>query len=189
VKPRKAVPYAQVPALVRQILGLDSISASALLFTILTGARTSETRGARWDEIDFERRVWTVPGERMKAKKEHRVALSDAALDLLRGLPRKGPLVFPGKTLSRLLSIAAMRECLKGLRPDGSTVHGFRSSFATWAAEQTSHPSEVVEASLSHATGDAVELAYKRTDYLAKRMALMNDWGAFCLGGSIRAVQ
>lgn len=183
IQPRKATPWREVPALVVDLRKLDSVSGAALLFTLLTASRTSEVIGARWDEVDFESKTWVVPAVRMKAKKEHRVALSDEAVALLKAQPRKGVLIFPGARRGKPLSNMAMLECLRGLRPDtGETVHGLRSSFSTWAAEATNHPHEIVEASLAHLTGNAVSRAYNRSDYLAKRRAVMDDWAKFATG-------
>ncbi|MDR3474073.1 MAG: integrase arm-type DNA-binding domain-containing protein [Devosia sp.] len=180
IEHHKAVPYAEVPKLMQELRQNDSTSAKALIFTILTAARTGEVRDASWDEIDLEQKVWTIPAERMKAAREHRVALSGAATDLLRAMPRTGRFIFPGPYSGRGLSNMAMLQLLRGLRDDGVTVHGFRSSFRDWAAEQTDVPREVVEACLAHAVGDGAELAYKRTDFLEKRRALMEAWAALC---------
>ena len=116
----------------------------------------------------------------MKAGGEHRVALSDAAVALLNAMPRTSSYVFPGSRSGKGLSNMAMLMLLRGLRDDMSTVHGFRSSFRDWAAERTDVPREVVEACLAHAVGDGAELAYKRTDFLEKRRALMEAWAEFC---------
>lgn len=174
-----SVPYVEMPGLMTRLGRLDSTSARALRFTILTGARTGETIGAKWSEIDLEAAVWTIPGERMKAGVEHRVALSEEAVALLRSMPREGELVFPGPK-GKVLSNMAMLKCLRGLREDGATVHGFRATFSTWARDETDYPRELIEASLAHAVGNAVEQAYNRSDYLAKRRALMADWGRYC---------
>lgn len=177
---RPSVPYAEVPALVAELRKLDSTSARALLFTILTCTRTTEAIEGSWPEVDATAATWTIPNERMKAGKEHRVPLVKQALSLI---GRKGSgYLFPGARPKKPLSNMAMLECLRGLRSDGATVHGFRSSFSTWAAEKTDHPREVVEACLAHATGNAVELAYKRTDFYEKRRQVMEDWAAFCFG-------
>lgn len=131
-----------------------------------------------------------IPAERMKAGKEHRVSLSDAAVSLLKSLPHRGDYVFAAHGPKQPLSNMAMLQYLRGLRGrKGETVHGFRSGFSTWAAEQTDHPREIVEASLAHEIGNAVELAYKRTDYLAKRARLMKDWAAFATGGKVKTAQ
>ncbi|MBB6012366.1 integrase [Aquamicrobium lusatiense] len=183
-----AVPYAEIPALMKRLGELTSISARALSFTILTAARTGETIGATWNEIDLKAKVWVIPAERMKAGKEHRVSLSDAAVALLKSLPRRGDHVFAAHDPTQPLSNMAMLQCLRGLRGGkGETVHGFRSGFSTWAAELTNHPREIVEASLAHEVGNAVELAYKRTDYLVKRAKLMKDWAAFVTSGKAKA--
>lgn len=180
IEHHKAVPYAEVPALMKQLIGNDSISAKALIFTILTGARTGETIGATWAEIDLDNRLWVIPAERMKAGREHRVPLSARIIALLNKLPRHSKYVFANPRSGRGLSNLAMLMLLRGLRDDGVTVHGFRSAFSTWAREQTDYPREIVEACLAHASGDAVELAYRRTDFLDKRRELMEAWARFC---------
>jgi integrase len=176
-----AVPYDEVPALMATLMRNDSISAKALVFTILTAARTSETTRATWDEIDLEQKLWVVPGKRMKAGREHRVPLSEPVVTLLKGLSREGRYIFPGRIPKIGLSNMAMLQLLRGLRDDGATVHGFRSSFSTWAREGTDSPKEIIESSLSHLSGDAVELAYRRTDFIDKRRALMDEWAGFCV--------
>jgi len=169
------VAYQDVPDVMTKLAAMDSTSARALRFTILTAARTGEVLGAAWDEVDFKAKVWTVPAERMKAGKAHRVTLSDAAVAVLNEMPRgEDARIFP-------LSNMAMLQCIRGLKAD-ATVHGFRASFSTWANETTEHPREIVEASLAHTVGDAVERAYRRGDYLAKRKALMDDWAKFLAG-------
>jgi integrase len=155
----------------------DSISARALEFTILTAARTGETIGAVWDEIDLKKKLWTVPAERMKADREHRVPLCDRAVDILKALHHGGAHVFSG-TNKKPLSNMAMLECLRGMSP-GHTVHGFRSTFRDWAAERTSYPEFVIEMALAHAVGADVVKAYRRTDPFAKRAKLMAQWSAF----------
>ena len=179
IEHHKAVPYVEVPTLMKQLIGNDSISAKALIFTILTGARTGETTGAVWPEIDLDAKLWVLPPERMKAGREHRVPLSDPAIKLLKALTKGSRYVFPGLRKSGLSNMA-MLQLLRGLRDDGITVHGFRSAFSTWAREQTDYPREIVEACLAHASGDAVELAYRRTDFLDKRRELMETWARFC---------
>jgi integrase len=180
IEHHKAVPYVEVPALMKQLIGNDSISAKALIFTILTGARTGETIGATWAEIDLDNKLWTIPAERMKAGREHRVPLSARIIALLNKLPRDSKYLFANPRSGRGLSNLAMLMLLRGLRDDGVTVHGFRSAFSTWAREQTDYPREIVEACLAHASGDAVELAYRRTDFLDKRRELMEAWARFC---------
>jgi integrase len=171
-KHHAALPFTEVPQLMRELAASDYAAARALQFTILTAARTNEVRGATWAEIDMVSKTWTVPARRMKAHKEHRVPLSDQALVLLASEPRDDGRVFP-------IGEAAMRWLLKQLRP-GATPHGFRSSFRDWAAERTNNPPAVAEQALAHAVGGAVERAYNRTDLFEKRRRLMADWAAWC---------
>jgi integrase len=184
-KHHAAVPYKEVPAVIADIRKLGSTSANALLFTILTAVRTGETLGATWDEIDLEAKLWTIPAERMKAGAEHRVPLATETLALLTSLPRdatgKNPHLFRGPR-AKTLSNMAMLQCLRGIRDDGATVHGFRASFSTWAREQTDYSAEIIEASLAHTQSDKVVAAYARTTFLDRRRELMADWAAFCMG-------
>ena len=180
IEHHKAMPYEQVPVFMRDLVRNDSISAKALIFTILTGARTGETIGATWEEFDFGLNLWVIPAQRMKADREHRVPLSPPVITLLEGLPRTSAYVFSGRSATKPISNMAMLQLLRGLG-DGETVHGFRSAFSTWARERTDYPREIVEACLAHASGDAVELAYRRTDFLDKRRALMDEWARFCM--------
>ena len=161
-----AMPYDQLPALMVELRVQDGIDARALEFTILTAARVSEAVGARWSEISGD--VWTIPAERMKGGKPHRVPLSRRAMDLLKALPRNGDLIFPGPKLGRALNINAPRKLLIDMG-HSVTVHGFRSSFRDWVAERTSYPNHVAEAALAHAVADKVEKAYRRTDLFEKR--------------------
>jgi integrase len=157
-----------------------STAALALEFTILTAARTGEAIGARWDEIDMTAGVWTVPANRMKAGKLHRVPLSTRALDILKHVAPMADdagYVFQGRRTSKPLSNMAM--FLKGMGY-AVTVHGFRSSFRDWAAERTNFPREIAEMSLAHTVGDATERAYQRADLLEKRKAIMNQWAQHC---------
>src|SRR5262249_52443478 len=144
----------------------EGISARALEFAILTAARTGEVLGTRWCEIDLDRKIWIVPEVRMKAGREHRVPLSDAALSLLRSMRqhrREDDFVFPGPKVGRALSNMALLSVLGRLGCDELTVHGFRSTFRTWAAEATDFPHEVAEAALAHVVGNKVEAAYMRS--------------------------
>jgi integrase len=177
IEHHKALPYKEVPALMADLMKMDSQSAKALAFTILTVARTGETIGATLREIDRVEKLWVIPAERMKAGREHRVPLTDEALHLGTA---SGKYLFSGATEGKPLSNMAMLMLLRDLRSEGYTVHGFRSAFSTWAREQTDYPREIVEACLAHASGDAVELAYRRTDFLDKRRALMEEWALFC---------
>jgi integrase len=177
-KPQKgahhaAVPYAELPAFMAALRSRESLSAKALELTVLTAARTGETLGAVWDEFDLREKIWTVPAERMKAGREHRVPLCDRAVDILRSLPRHGNRPFA-------LNVGAMGEVVKGMRPD-VTTHGFRATFRTWASERTAYPDKVVEAALAHAVGEGkVQQAYERGDLLQKRRRLMVEWERFC---------
>jgi integrase len=173
-----ALPYAELPAFVAQLAKREAISDRALLFTTLTAARTGETLGATWDEIDLAAKVWTIPAERMKADKEHRVPLSEPALEILAAVPREGAYVFPGGNASAPLAPIALRRALLRLRTD-ITVHGFRSTFSDWAHERTAHSNHTIELSLAHAVGSDVEKAYRRGDMFEKRRKLMEDWARF----------
>ncbi len=174
-----AVPYARVPATMATLRRERRISASCLRFVILTAARSSEARGARWDEIDLAARVWTIPGERMKANRPHRVPLPDEALQLIKAMPHidQQEMIFPG-TRGGILSDVALSKTLHAVH-SGVTVHGFRSSFRDWAAEQTSCPAAVCELALAHVNKDKVEAAYQRSDLFERRRELMSAWGRF----------
>ncbi|MEQ8263331.1 integrase arm-type DNA-binding domain-containing protein [Pseudohaliea sp.] len=172
-----AIDYKALPELYSS-LG-ESVSAQALRFTILTCCRTHSVIGARWEEFDED--VWTVPGERMKSGKPFRVPLSPPALAIMEKLNHGQEWVFPGLKRGKPLSNMAMLTFLQKKRP-GVTVHGMRSAFRDWAAEETSHPNEVCEMALSHVIRNAVEAAYRRGDLLAKRRVLMNEWAEFVEG-------
>jgi len=167
-----ALPYKEAPDFMASLRRLDSLSARALEFSVLTAARTAEVIGANWSEFDLTERTWTVPAGRMKMKKEHKVPLCDLAVAILAKLPRHGDRVFK-------LSDMAMLQCLRGLRP-GLTVHGFRSTFMDWAHEQTATAKVVIDMALAHAIGDKVEAAYRRGDLFERRKQLMELWGKFC---------
>jgi integrase len=149
-----AVPYAEMPTFMDALRAKPGVSARALEFAILTAARTGEVINAKWSEIDFEARMWTVPAEHMKANREHRVPLSGRAIEVLSTLPRECEFVFPGTKAMKPLSNMAMLELVRGMRGKGATVHGFRSSFRDWAAEQTLYPNELCEIALAHAVSD-----------------------------------
>jgi integrase len=182
VKHHAAMPYAKVPGFMASLAEQEGTAALALRFAILTAARTGEATGARWPEADINAAVWTVPEDRMKAGREHRVPLNAPALEILRELPRTGEYVFPGHKRGEPLSNMAMLMLLRRMEIEDATVHGFRSAFRDWAAEQTGFPREVIEAALAHANGDKVEAAYLRTDHFEKRRLLMEEWGRFCTG-------
>ena len=167
----------------------QGVAARALAFTILTAARTNETLGARWDEIDLTKKTWTIPANRMKANAEHVVPLSGLVLDLLAALPREAnnDFVFAGRITGRGLGRDALIDVLAGMGRSDLTVHGFRSSFRDWAAERTSFPHEICEMALAHRVGDASTLAYRRTKYLPQRRRLMDAWAAFCVTAPVAA--
>jgi integrase len=149
-----------------------------LEFLILTAARTNEVLGAGWGEIDGN--VWTVPAERMKSGKPHRVPLSDRAVELLASLPREGEFIFVGAGTSATSNPHQLKRALHRMGYDNITVHGFRSCFRDWAAETTTHPNHVVEMALAHVIGNGVESAYRRGDLFEKRRQLMQDWSEYC---------
>jgi integrase len=180
VEHHAALPYRELGAFMADLSRREGIGARALEFAILTAARSGEVRGAAWAEIDLEAALWTVPGERMKAKNEHAVPLSDAALAILRALPREGSLVFPGAREGRPLSDMSLTAVLRRMGRGDLTAHGFRSTFRDWAAEQTAYPPDVVEMSLAHTITNKVEAAYRRGDLIEKRRRLMGDWAQFC---------
>src|SRR6202163_2996790 len=168
----------------------EGVAARALEFTILTAARTGEVIGARWSEIDASERLWTVPPERMKAGKEHRVPLSARAVAILEKMKPLGQVrdgqneadafVFPGGKPGQPLSNMAFLMLLRRMKRDDLTAHGFRSTFRDWAAERTNFPSEVAEMALAHAVSSKVEQAYRRGDLFERRRRMMTSWGTFC---------
>jgi integrase len=176
-----------LPGFISALRKQKGVGARALEFAILTAARSGEVRSARWAEIDMEAAVWTVPGERMKAGKEHRVPLSQASLKLLRALPRieETTLLFPS-TKSTPLSDMTLTAVMRRIGVE-AVPHGFRSTFKDWTSERTSYPGEMSEMALAHAIGDKVEAAYRRGDLFAKRRQMMEDWAAFCGGTKAKA--
>lgn len=192
-QPRKnghfeALPFKEVPSFMAGLRERSSVGRLALEFVILTAARSGEVRGCLWSEIDLKKKLWVIPAERMKVGNVHMIPLPEAALNVLeRAKALKSPLsdlVFPGQNPKCPMSDMTL---LKILRDKGLdvTVHGFRSSFRDWVAEETSYQGEVAEAALAHTISNKVEAAYRRTDYLEKRKALMADWAAFCMQSSI----
>jgi integrase len=180
-----ALPWSDISAFMQQLASLSAVSARALEFLILTAARTGEVIGARWSEVDMDAALWTIPASRMKAAKEHRVPLSEAAAEILHGMARlRGreldAFVFPGQVAGKPLSNMSMIALIKRMRLSDVTPHGFRSTFRDWAGETTGHPSDVIELALAHTVGSKVEAAYRRGDMFQKRRALMDDWAAFC---------
>lgn len=180
-KHHAAMAYGDVPAFMDALRTQEGISPRALEFTILTAARTGETIGARWSEINFLDKVWTIPAGRMKAGSEHRVPLCDRAIAILSEMEasRVSDFVFPGWKHGKPLSNMAMSKVLERMSVVGATVHGFRSAFRDWAAEQTAYASEVVEKALAHAIRNEVEAAYRRGDLLDKRRQLLRAWEGY----------
>ena len=180
-KHHAAMPYAEVPAFVQSLKALPSaeVTALALEFLILTAARTGEVIAARWSEINETARMWTVPAERMKAGREHRVPLADrpmAILKQVRSLTVDGSnYIFPGRSSDRPISNMAFLMHLRRANLP-VTAHGFRSSFRDWAAEATNFPREVAELALAHTISNKVEAAYRRSDLFDKRRELMIEW-------------
>ncbi len=181
VKHHAALPYADVAEFVSDLREREGVSARALEFAILTAARSGEVIGAQWHEIDLDNALWTIPAERMKSAKEHRVPLSDRAVEILRSLPREreNVFVFIGPRKSGLSNMA-LGMTLRRMNRADITVHGFRSTFRDWVAEQTSYANEVAEMALAHTVGDKVEAAYRRGDLFEKRRRIMSDWARFC---------
>jgi integrase len=177
----KAMPYKEVPAFMARLRQINSIPALAVELTILTAARSGETRGATWSEIQHD--VWIVPADRAKGRREHRVPLSDRALEILKVMAarRFNDLVFPGRKSGGPMSDMSLSAVLRRLKVD-ATVHGFRSSFRDWAGDATDFPRELAEAALAHLVGDGTERAYRRGDALARRRALMVAWANYLAG-------
>jgi integrase len=180
VKGHASMPYTELPQFWPVLNLLQGLGARALEFTILTACRTSEVLNAKWQEIDEPSQIWTIPAERMKAGKEHRVPLSNATLSLLNALKnqQRGDLIFPGQKRNHSLSNMTMLKVLQRLE-HAYTPHGFRSTFRTWISEKTNHVHEVAEAALAHTIGDKVVAAYQRGDLFEKRRQLMLDWANF----------
>ncbi len=175
-----ALHYAELPELFARLQLAEGMGARALAFAILTACRSGEVRLAAWPEIDIEQRLWTIPADRMKAGREHRVPLSEPAIELLADLPRDGDLVFPGARAGRPLSDMSLSAVLRRMDRNDITVHGFRSTFRDWCADTTSFPREVCEHALAHQLPDKVEAAYRRSDLIDKRRLLMEQWGLYC---------
>jgi integrase len=184
----RAIPYVDMPAVMAQLMTVDGMGASALIFAVLTACRSGEVRLAQWSEFDLQERLWTIPAERMKAGKEHRVPLSDAAMAILAKQKaiafcefvfpspnRSKSAVLKGKPLSDMTLTAVLRRMGVDAVP-----HGFRSTFRDWCAEQTEYSNEVAEMALAHAVSNKVEAAYRRGDLFAKRRGLMQDWATYC---------
>lgn len=180
-----AMPYADVPAFVEKLGERESVGRLALEALILTATRSGEIRGATWAELDLKAALWTIPAARMKMGKVHIVPLSPEAVAVFERAQRYragvGDLVFPGQDVKKPLSDMTLLKILRDMEL-AVTVHGFRSAFRDWVAEQTDYSGEVAEAALAHTVSNKVEAAYRRTDFLDKRRLLMRDWAAFCKG-------
>jgi integrase len=175
------MPYTEVGGFVSKLREREALAALALELTILTAARSGEVLAAQWNEVDLQSKVWTVPAERMKAAREHRIPLSERAVQILQKLcdARTGEYVFPGYRHGRPLSNMAMEMCLRRMGADDITVHGFRSAFRDWAGNETHFQREVAEAALAHVVGDKAEQAYRRGDALEKRREMMQAWANY----------
>jgi integrase len=180
VEHHKALAYAQLPTFMAELRRRDSISARAMEFTVLTAARTGESIGAWWNEIDMVAKLWTVPAARMKAGREHRVPLSNRAMEIIKSIPRQGDYVFAGAREGKPLSNMAMLELIRGMIGNGYTVHGFRSTFRDWCRERTNYPGEIAELCLAHVNKNKTEAAYLRGGALEKRQKLMSEWARYC---------
>lgn len=176
----RAMPIDAMPEFWERLRERDDTPALALAFTILTGCRSGEVLGARWEEIDLANAAWTIPPERMKGRREHRVPLAPAAIELLQALPQaEEGLVFT-RNHGRKLSDRAMTDLLATMgEKERATVHGFRSTLRDWLSERTATPHDVAEMVLAHAIGNQAEAAYRRGDLMAKRARVMKQWATF----------
>ncbi len=183
VQHHKAMHWKDVPTFYANLATKDATAAKALMFTCLTACRTSEVLQARWEEFDFDERLWTIPAARMKAENEHRVPLTPAMIAILEPLQAlRSEAIFEGQKRHKPLSNMAMLMLLRRMEIEGITVHGFRSTFRDWAAERPDVSREVAEMSLAHKVGSDVERAYARSDLLEKRRELMERWCEYVVG-------
>ena len=180
VKHHPAVPVKDMPSFFKILRSREGIAARALEFLTLTAARSGEVRGAQWNEIDLAKKIWVLPADRMKAKREHRVPLSTQAIALLKSLPTEnaGTLIFPSTKSTTKLSDMALTAVMRRMEM-GAVPHGIRSSFRDWVGEETAYPGEVAEMALAHAVGNAVEAAYRRGDLFEKRRSMMQEWANY----------
>ena len=187
VQHHPALPWREMTGFMVQVRGQEGLGARALELTILTACRSGEVLGAKWDELDLEAAVWTVPAERMKAQRPHRVPLPKDAVALLEALPRfeGAAYVFPGAKEGKPLSNMSMTTVLRRMGRTDITVHGFRSTFRDWAAENTNFPRELAEAALAHVLDSKTEAAYQRGDLLDRRRELMEAWAGWCIPSPI----
>ncbi len=184
VKHHPSLPYSEAGAFMAILRAQEGIAARALELIILTATRTSEVIGAKWEELDLKAATWTVPGDRMKAGNVHKVPLAPRAVAMLKALKEKrvsgAVFVFPGTDPAKPLSNMACLKLLERMGRKDITVHGFRSTFRDWVAEQTGFPNIVAEAALAHTIGDKVEAAYRRGDLMEKRRRMMEQWSDYC---------
>ena len=174
-----ALNYSDIPVFIAQLNTVKGIAANALKFLILTAARTGEVRFAQWREFDLDKKEWNIHGARMKARKTHRVALSNAAVTLIKNTPKTGDWVFPGRKIGKPMSDGAMSAVLKRMNMKHITVHGFRSTFRDYIGEETGFPHRLAEYALAHSLSDSTEKAYARGDLLKRRFELMECWAAY----------
>ncbi len=176
-----------MPDLFTKLVATDAVPELCLAFTVLTAARSQEARGARWDEIDLKAKTWTVPSERMKRSREHRVPLSPQALALIERLPRTSDFLFAISGNAKPVAAMSLRRALQRNGGNDVTVHGFRSAFRDWGGERTNAPRELLEVALAHAIGNATEASYARGDLLEKRRRIMTQWAQHCASPSAPA--
>ena len=189
-KHHKAMRWQDVPDFYADLKIRDAMAAKALMFTCLTGSRTSEVLGMQWGEIDFDACLWNCPEERMKGGVVHRVPLTDEMLAIIEPLQAlRSDYVFEGQKRHKPLSNMAMLMLLRRMQVEGVTVHGFRSTFRDWASEVANAPREVAEMSLAHKVGSDVERAYARSDLLEKRRVLMDRWSHYVSGETAKVLQ
>jgi integrase len=193
VEHHPALPYAEIGGFMQDLAKQEGDAADALFLLVLTATRTTEVIGAKWPEVDLKAKIWTVPGERTKTKKEHRIPLSEPVMALFKkryeGRTSDDAWIFPGRKTRKTrkqkktshMSNGAMLALLDRMDRDAITSHGFRSTFRDWAGDETHYPNHVVEMALAHAIGDKVEAAYRRGDLFRKRRALMDDWASYAL--------
>jgi integrase len=186
VEHHAALPYSQIGTFVAELRRLENITAPALEFMILTATRTNETRLARWQEINVAERLWTIPAERTKVAKQHRIPLSNRAMAIIERMAevRQNEFVFPGR--GGALAVHGMLALAKKIGGPSMTSHGFRSCFRDWAAERSNFPHEVCEMALGHTVGDAVERAYRRGDMFEKRRQLAEAWSRYCAAPQVK---
>lgn len=182
----KALPYEELPEFISRLREHEGKAAKALELLILTACRTSEIINSTWEEINLDTKVWIIPPERMKMRKEHRIPLTESAVEVMRYMIqfKNSEYVFPGQKRDKPLSNMAMAELLKGMKVESATVHGFRSTFRDWAGDKTSEPREVIELCLAHTIGNSSELAYRRSDAIDKRRRILLQWEDYCYDNS-----